>query len=137
MGISITAKRNDDSKPQYAQLTETAAALVVAAGEVKVWVGSTPVNKVEIIEGLKICQNALREVDFPSPATGDEVVALHTPGLGSQDVVITNQAALPVFAETEVAVLIGEDFIESGSSIHDTHIERLIEKFREDVLVAA
>lgn len=137
MGISIKATSNDESKPDYVQATETAAALVVLAGEVKVWVGDDPLNKVEIIEGLKICQNALREVDFPSPATGDEVIALHTPGLGSQDVVITNQAALPTFLESNVAVLIGEDFIESGSSIHDTHIERLIETFNERVLKAA
>jgi hypothetical protein len=101
-------------------------------------VGTTPVNKVEIIEGLRICKGALREAGYPNPGAGDEVVALYTPGGGSQLVTITNQAALPVFAETNVAILIGAGFAGPASSeIFDSHIERLIEKYNEDVLKAA
>jgi len=138
MGISIKATSNDQTKPDYVQATEAFGALVVAAGECKVWVGSTPVNKLDIIEGLRICQNELREQGYPDPGAGDEVVALFTPGLGSQLVTVTNQTALPTFAETNVAILIGAGFGGPASSgTFDGHITRLIEKYLEDVLKTA
>lgn len=135
MGISIKATARAQTKPDYTQATETAAALVVLAGEVKIWVGTTPTNQVHIVEGLKQCANVLRDTGFPDPASGDEVIARLVPGAGSPNVTVTNQTALPTFLETQVVILIGAAFAkDSASQAFYGHIKRLIEKYQEDVL---
>ena len=138
MGTSLKSTALEDTKPDYTQATEAAAALVVGAAELKVWFGSSLTDTGRIIEGLKQCADALREAGYPDPGAGDEVVALFTPDSGSPNVVITNQAALPSFAETEVAILIGAGYAGGAASqLFGGHVTHLIERIWEDNLKAA
>lgn len=69
---------------------------------------------------------------------GFEIIATLEQGGSALDAVITNQAALPTFTETQVAILVGSAWGTAGSSVFfDTQIKRLIEFYQEAVLKAA
>lgn len=141
MGISVKATALHQTKTQFVQATETAAALTVAAGELKIWVGSSVTNQIEAITALFRCMDALRETNLPDLAAGDERVAqLDSSANAKSQVTISVGAALPAFAETEVAILIGDAWdggSPANSGRHDKIFRALLERYQEDNLKAA
>lgn len=122
------------AKPDYVVDTEAAAAITVGDGELVVAVGTSLLTKSPVlcVIALNDLLDALRERQFPDGAAADNYAYMTPPD--KANVVVGNAAAVPALAETDAVIAYGGTFAGVGSSqIFIGHINRMIEKFLEDV----
>lgn len=139
MGVQILQGDPNLSKHQMVKSTVVAGSFAAPGSQdCIVWVGSTALatkNQVEIITALKRCRDGIIEEGCPNPAAESEVTALCIPGEGKPAVAVTNQAALPTIAETDVVISYGNNFINAGATkIFVDRVNAAIDKFIEDEL---
>jgi len=116
--------------------TEAAATLTIGDGELGIFIGTTVVgvNNQRCVSALVQLRDALREANFPDGALADNFAHVD-PLAGKEAIVVGNAAAIPVLAETDVAIAYGGTFENPGNSqTFVGHIDRLIETFQEQIL---
>lgn len=123
MGTKILATHDSDTKPNYVVSTVAAGSLTLNDGELAIFVGSTAVNQVEVINGLEKCAEAWQEDGWSNPATGVPVIIAYD---------ISVQRFVTTLNENSVAVYRGFDFTPAGDACI-THVKRMGEKYLEDV----
>jgi len=133
MGTEFVSDNQNDSKKDFTTATVVAASVAIAAGELYLWVGSTAIAApmVEVVNALKRCRDAILEAGAPIPANTFEVIALCEPKEPKSAVVVTNQAALPTIAETDVLIGYGETYFAGGNRLVKDRIDALIDTFIE------
>jgi hypothetical protein len=129
MGLEITSTSRADTKPNYTVATTAAASVVVADGELVVFVGSTVQTQVEANNGILQCIQALREIQWPNPATTTFASAVYD--TKTNVLTVEPGGALPTLTEDVVALIRGLDYSPAGCS-SSAHGRRMIEMYLED-----
>lgn len=139
MGTQVLSTSQEQSKVNMAVSTVLAGSVAVAAGNLLIWIGNgLNGNQLEIVSALQRCRDTLREAGHPDPGAGDEVYAISQPGAAKVNVSITNQAATPTIAETDVLIGYGAGYAGPGSTLlFYTRIDEAIEVLLESTLKVA
>lgn len=142
MSIMLRCGYNQ-GQPEFVQESPTSLATSVTSSQVGIVWGqgfssSNLANQNEIINGLKQCSDVIREAGFPIPTASQYIYVenlLAAPGKGT--ITIADVAGAQVPTENGVSIAYGFQFRNiphSTQLIQDT-IQRLIQGFRERVLV--
>ena len=128
MGLEITSTARSQSKPQYALATTAAGSVVVADGELVVFVGTNVQTNVEAWNGISTCTDALRDNGWPNPTTLQFASAMFD--TKTQTLTFVADGAAPTLTEDVVAVIRGLNYTGPGQSC-SKYVKRMAELYLE------
>ena len=139
MGTSVKALYNEP-KQDFEVVTEAAAAIVVDAAHIQLWVGATvdaTHQRADIMRGLNTCYDRLKELVPAFPVTDVVNQLTFLPGAATSLGVFTSGAGVTLPLETEVVVLYHQDYVSAGGRPAATQLFRgmfieLWERFLEE-----
>jgi hypothetical protein len=124
-----------NSKPSFTVTTEAAGAPTVGAGEIAIFMGDNVkgVNNQRVVSAFIDLRDRLNEVDFPV-GPGAVTFVTGTPP-SAEGYAVGEGASIPALTEDDAAIAYGNAFYPAGnSSNYGNHIDRMIERFQEDLL---
>ncbi len=131
----ITSDSIANSKPSFVVAVEAAGALTIGAGEIGIFMGDNvkAINNQRVVTAFENLRDRLREADYP---VGPGAVTFVTGTPPSREgYVVGEGASIPVLTEDDAAIAYGINFYPAGnSSNYSNTIDRLIERFQEDLL---
>lgn len=140
MGTSVKALYNEP-KQDFEVVVEAAAAIVVDAAHIQIWIGATvdaTHKRADIMRALNSVYHRLREatpVSFPTSAQVTSVV--FTPGAATSTAVVSEGAGPALPTEDDVAMFYDQDYVQAGGRpsasqlFKGMHVE-LWERFLEE-----
>lgn len=139
MGTSVKALYNEP-KQDFEVVAELAAAIVVDAAHIQLWIGATvdaTHKRADIMRALNTVQDAIRE-NVPSYPTSSVVTScVFTPGDATSLAVVSEGAGPALPTEDDVAMFYNQDYVEAGGRpsasqlFKGMHVE-LWERFLEE-----
>lgn len=125
MGTSIKAQYNQ-SKQDMTIAVEAAAAIVLNAGDLLLWVGANidgTHQRGDIRRGLRTCFDRLKEEGFPVKV-GETVAGqvIFTPGAATSDTAFDSGLAIDPPTEDDVLVAYHRDFVGTDGAPHATEL---------------
>jgi hypothetical protein len=133
MGTQVLAALRSDTKPNYVLSTVAAGSVVSADGNFYMFVGSTAATQLNAKTGQRMCMQALREADWPDPATTEAAWASYETVTNT---LATGSGVDPTLTENMVAIIKASGFSPAGVSA-STHSKRTFELILEVVLKVA
>jgi len=131
----IVASNIADSKPSFTVSVEAAATLTIGAGELGIFMGTNvkDINNQRVVSAFKDLRDRLREAEYP---VGPGAVTFVTGAPPSAEgYVVGEGAAIPALTEDDAVIAYGNTFYPAGNSgNYSNKIDRLIERFQEDLL---
>ncbi len=131
----ITSDSIANSKPSFVVAVEAAATLTIGAGEIGIFMGVNvkAINNQRVVTAFENLRDRLREAEFP---VGPGAVTFVTGTPPSREgYVVGEGAAIPALTEDDAVIAYGINFYPAGNSgNYLNHINRLIERFQEDLL---
>lgn len=131
----ITSDSIANSKPSFVVAVEAAATLTIGAGEIGIFMGTNvkDINNQRVVSAFKDLRDRIREAEYPV-GPGAVTFVTGTPP-SATGYVVGEGAAIPALTEDDAVIAYGNTFYPAGNSgNYSNHIDRLIERFQEDLL---
>jgi len=131
----IVASNIADSKPSFTVSTEAAATLTIGAGELGIFMGINvkAINNQRVVSAFIDLRDRLREAEYPVGPLAVNFVSGTPPS--AEGYAVGNALAIPVLTEDDAVIAYGAAFYPAGNSgNYSNKIDRLIERFQEDLL---
>jgi len=131
----ITSDNIANSKPSFVVAVEAAATLTIGAGEIGIFMGTNvkDINNQRVVTAFENLRDRLRENDFPVGPLAVNFVSGTPPS--AEGYAVGNALAIPALTEDDAVIAYGATFYEAGNSgNYLNHINRLMERFQEDLL---
>jgi hypothetical protein len=143
----ITSDSIANSKPSFVVAVEAAATLTIGAGEIGIFMGDNvaadhtvlapgvaPIgNNQRVVTAFENLRDRLKEGNFPV-GPGAVTFVTGTPP-SSEGYTVGEGAGIPALTEDDAAIAFGDGFYPAGNSgNYLNHINRMIERFQEDLL---
>lgn len=131
----ITSDSIANSKPSFVVAVEAAATLTIGAGEIGIFMGTNvkDINNQRVVSAFIDLRDRLREAEYPVGPLAVNFVSGAPPS--AEGYAVANAATIPALTEDDAVIAYGATFYPAGNSgNYSNHIDRLIEKFQEDLL---